>query len=113
MIIRANSFLDLRSYRRAGGNEHQRRDLNRRRDRQIRVADHFQTLHRFVGNRRRPVDLNPSKLELRQPSGLGQPTKPEREALCCSVVNCGLSPQPIVCEHFVDDECRPTLRAHR
>ena len=56
-----------------------RRQLDRRADRQIRVADQLESIECLGNERRRAFDRQPAQLHLRQPRRLGQPTEAEQE----------------------------------
>ena len=84
-----------------------RRNLGRRRYRQIRVADQFEPLQRRVDDGRGTVDRDPAKLDLRQRRRLRQSTEPEGQRVRCGRARGAdrrILRKRVIGEHFIDNQ---------
>ena len=93
--------------------------MNRRRDRQVRVANELEPLEGTARQRLRAVDEYPAKLDLRKAGGLRKAAQPKRQALrrleslfpfpfCLLPFRVGrlVRRQRVIGEDLVDDERR-------
>ena len=79
--LRADALEDRGAHALRRQREQRRRHLDRRRDRQVGVADQLEAIERLGARAARAVDDDPAKLHLRKAGRLRQAAQPERQAL--------------------------------
>jgi len=113
--VGAHAIRDLRSDARPACQELRRRDLHRRRDRQVGVAEELEPLQAFAHQPIGARNGDPSELDLRKPGRFGQASEAERKGVpqlhgpTASGRGAGL--ELVLREHLVSDDRNPALLA--
>jgi len=114
-VVAADAREDGVAHRPGAAQERARGDLHRRRDREVGVGDQLEPLERLRHHIVRPVERDPSQLDLRQPRALRQPAE-TRDETARRAQGRRLDEriaERIVPEHLVHDQRRVALGASR
>ena len=102
---------------RAAIQQFRRRRLNRRRDRQVRIADQLQPRERIRDQLPLATHRHPGEFDLRQTHGLRQTAKAEDQPVLdvhhAAGVDAGSRPELVVGKHLVGDNRDAALGAER